>query len=199
MKSMRFVLITCATTMLIVLAAAWSQEPAVPPAAKQACESSAACCDACEAAAARSTNKELKSTQSLVDLTDIAVLRDKFNADQGHPRMIALLSPTCPGCIKSAELFRTEILEKYKDADLKAYVVWLPMLPADARERWDPAIIHDKRATHFWNQQRSIGTWFAEKVQTCEPLGPVAWDVVYLFDATAKWDEIGRASCRERV
>lgn len=144
-------------------------------------------CDACVNAASSVSDTETE-TAVLTDLVRIGPLRERFNADQGVPRAVALLSPVCPGCIKSAELIRSAVLGKYPDTELKLYVVWLPMVPGDARDRWDPDLLSDPRVTHYWNGSRSIGKWFAKNVAECEPLGPIAWDVVYLFGPDATWD-----------
>ena len=36
----------------------------------------------------------LAQSPELLDLQDLDTLRDRFNADRGHPRLILLLSPT---------------------------------------------------------------------------------------------------------
>ena len=80
-------------------------------------------------------------------------------------------------------------MEKYDSTDLKTYVVWLPMLPTDAREKWPPALISDRRARHFWDGKQVIGRWFTDNVKSCDTLGPVAWDAYYLYGRDAKWED----------
>jgi hypothetical protein len=180
---MKSIMTTCLALLAIASAVGFADEAKTHPTIGGA--AIAECCDACIKAAADSPVAE---TAELADLSDIATLRDRFNADAGHPRAIALLSPVCPGCIKSADLIRTSLLEKYKDADLKLYVVWLPMIPGDARDRWNAEILRDDRAIHYWNESKSTGKWFADNVTECEPLGPVAWDVIYAFGPDETWE-----------
>jgi hypothetical protein len=157
----------------------------------------ATCCDACVKATNASETEASSLSAKLADLDRIEDLRDKFNTDRGHPRAVALLSPVCPGCIKSAELIQSAILDRYPESNLRLYVVWLPMVPGDARDRWDPESLADDRATHYWNGSRSIGKWFAKNVANCTPLGPVAWDVIYLFGPNTEWgnDSLEAESC----
>jgi len=178
-------LCTFITAFVLSLAAYATDEP---DAGLVASGADAVCCDACtKAAAAKESNEPPAAT--LTDLEEIESLRDQFNADKGHPRGIALLSPVCPGCIASANLIQEQILDAYPESDLRLYVVWLPMVPGDARERWSDARLNDERAVHYWNESRSIGKWFAQNITACEPLGPIAWDVIYLFEPDAEWSE----------
>ena len=50
---------------------------------------------------------------------------------------------------------QSQILQRYPDADLRVYVVWLPVMPLDAR--FDVAdLLVDGRATHFWDNERLV-------------------------------------------
>ncbi len=80
-------------------------------------------------------------------------------------------------------------MEKYPEATLKTYVIWFEMIPSDARDKWDPKLIDDGRAKHFWDADRSVGKWIAQNVDTCQHLGPIAWDSYYLLDDEAAWDD----------
>lgn len=63
------------------------------------------------------------------------------------------------------------------------------MLPTDAKNRWKPELIHNDNATHMWDGQQVTGKWFAQHLDACPKLGPVAWDVFYLFDGEATWED----------
>ena len=80
-------------------------------------------------------------------------------------------------------------MDKYAAEDLKAYVVWLPMVASDERDKWKASLLDDPRMTHYWNEDQSVGRWFTENLKSCDSLGPVAWDVYYLFDKEATWDD----------
>ena len=50
---------------------------------------------------------------------------------------------------------QSQILQRYVDADLRVYVVWLPVMPLDAR--FDVAdMLVDERATHFWDNEQRV-------------------------------------------
>ena len=80
-------------------------------------------------------------------------------------------------------------MDKYVDEDLKAYVVWMPMLASDERDKWKASLLDDSRMTHYWNGSQTVGRWFTENVKSCDSLGPVAWDAYYLFDKDATWED----------
>ncbi|MDQ2676623.1 MAG: hypothetical protein M3Y34_07415 [Actinomycetota bacterium] len=81
------------------------------------------------------------------------------------------------------------ILDRHPTADLKVYVVWLPMLSTDARSRWrfTGHTIDDPRVTHFWDERRVVGRWLAEQAGWDD--GDVMWDVYFLYGAEAEWGE----------
>lgn len=59
------------------------------------------------------------------------------------------------------------------------------MLWGDARESWDGTIMPDARVLHFWDEDRRVGSWFAEHV---EGYRGIAWDTYYLYGPDAVWD-----------
>lgn len=61
------------------------------------------------------------------------------------------------------------------------------MLSTDARSRWRLTghTIDDPRVSHFWDEDRVIGKYFAEQAGWGE--GDVMWDVFYLFGPDAEW------------
>ena len=92
-------------------------------------------------------------------------------------------------CVQGARWVQNEVMNKYADADLKTYIVWLPMIATDERSKWRASLLDDSRIQHFWNEDQAIGKWFTDNLKEYRALGPVAWDAYYLFDKTAKWDD----------
>lgn len=90
-------------------------------------------------------------------------------------------------CVIGASWVRENILEKYPDADLEVYAVWFNMIPGDRRERWNPDLLSDKRVSHYWDEDRLLGSWITKNVPDCDHLGPIDWDSYYLFDTDGKW------------
>jgi hypothetical protein len=73
---------------------------------------------------------------------------------------------------------QNEILSKNPSADLRVYVVWFNMFPGDARWRWDGDGMTDPRVTHFWDEQKTIGTWFSTNLTD---RGSPTWDFYALY------------------
>ncbi len=183
-----FILSAAALAAVTVTASAENQLSETAP------DASATCCEARQSAAvadgASSTEPE-GERPVLHDLTSVAALKDRFNKDRGRVRMIFLLSPTCPMCVRGSKWAEEHIMEAHENADFAAYVVWLPVLPPDTRSEWDPELLDDARAVHFWDEDRIAGDWFQTEMPDCPALGPVAWDAIYLFDEDAVWRDDG--------
>ncbi len=78
-----------------------------------------------------------------------------------------------------------EVLERYPDADLRVYVVWLPVLPLD--ERFAVAdVMVDARASHFWDNDQLVSDDLA---QAFGSEGQLIWDAFFAFGPDAEWDE----------
>ena len=93
-------------------------------------------------------------------------LIDRFNADKDKPRIVALLSPTCGGCIHGARAIMKEAVNAYPDEDFSVLVVWEPMLGSDseAAAGESSAIFEDPRVHQFWDGGRLSGTAYSTQV-----------------------------------
>jgi len=92
-------------------------------------------------------------------------------------------------------------VQRYPDAKLRVFVVWLPVRDEDARNRWDPELLHDLRVTHYWDGQLIAGSWFANNLNELDLLvtNPevaqranelFAWDAYLLFEPSSRWDDV---------
>lgn len=85
---------------------------------------------------------------------------------------------------------RQNILEKHPAAELKVYAVWFSMLPSDSREGWDASLLDDRRVSHFWDENRRVGTWLAERERSgLDYGGPIVWDAYLAFGPNARWGD----------
>ena len=86
-------------------------------------------------------------------------LRDRFNADTDKLRFVALLSPTCGGCLTGARAIQQSVLDSYPDLDIAVHVVWLPMLGADseASAKKSSLMYVDSRVQQYWDVDQSSG------------------------------------------
>lgn len=92
-------------------------------------------------------------------------------------------------CVQGARWVQNEVVKKHADSNLKTYVVWAPMLPGDARDKWPEHLISTDRARHFWDGERVVGKWLTANMKDCPSLGKIAWDAYYLLSKDAKWGE----------
>jgi hypothetical protein len=117
-------------------------------------------------------------------------IKSRFNRDIGKPRLIVLVSPTCPACAGGAQYIEQEILEKFPKLDLQVYAVWYEMLPGDSKAAFPAAkkMMPDARVAHYWDKKKAAGRWFKTNVPSAFNK-PIQWDVYYLYDSDARWEQ----------
>lgn len=83
------------------------------------------------------------------------------------------------------------ILDKYPNADLKIYAVWMPIIRGDSRLAVPRAValLPDLRVSHYWDPNRFSGNFFKKNIVP-DVNASVAWDIFFLYDKDAKWDKI---------
>ncbi len=83
---------------------------------------------------------------------------------------------------------QSEILEAFRDVDLAALVVWVPMLPQDsaAAAAGSANLIPDQRAQHFYDGSRIAGAAVARSLGAD---GQVAWDTYLFYRRGARWGD----------
>lgn len=88
-------------------------------------------------------------------------VRDEFNASSDKVRIVALLSPSCPGC-QSGHAVVGRVLKKFSSPELQAILVWEPMRsddsPAAATQQAEK--VQDTRIWQGWNGNRNLGNLF---------------------------------------
>ena len=91
---------------------------------------------------------------------------------------------------------QTDVLEKNRAADLRVYAVWFDMMPNDSREKWKASLLSDPRVSHYWDEPKSIGSWYAARIDSIRPKltpdskwgdGDVLWDAWLLYGRDATW------------
>jgi hypothetical protein len=62
------------------------------------------------------------------------------------------------------------------------------MLPTDSRDAWDSQFFTDPRVTQWWDADRIVGQWLANKQNIdLGDHGAVIWDAFLLFGTDAQW------------
>ena len=120
---------------------------------------------------------------------DGAELRERFNADADHARLVVLVSPKCPVCLSSSRLIGRHLMSRVDDERVAVYVVWGPMLGGETRDDTAAAtaFLDDPRALHFWTDGHEVAALF--HAGTGLPAEERAWDTFHLYPPGVRWDE----------
>jgi hypothetical protein len=88
-------------------------------------------------------------------------------------------------CLRGASEIQSKVLSKIKDPAVRAYVVWVPMLPMDAAGAVAEATKYmpDRRVSHFWDAEGVLKKDYAAVLQLEQP----AWDVYFAYGRDAEW------------
>ena len=112
-------------------------------------------------------------------------VRREFNASSDKVRIVALLSPACPGC-QSGHAIVGRVLKKFSSPELQAILVWEPMRsddsPTVATEQAKK--VRDTRIWQGWNGNKDVGNLFGKTLD----LHATAWDVYLLYKPGIKWE-----------
>ncbi|HVT15589.1 MAG TPA: hypothetical protein VHQ90_05320 [Thermoanaerobaculia bacterium] len=119
---------------------------------------------------------------------DGAELRQAFNGDQGHVRLLMTLSPTSPYSKMLLRIVQRYVLDPIASSDLRVYVVWEPVARADSEQISYAAshLVSDPRLRQFWSASRFTGHAFAHLAgHDGKPLA----NSFLVFDRDKKWTD----------
>jgi hypothetical protein len=118
-------------------------------------------------------------------------LRADFNRDKGKVRLLFVVDPICPGCLRGLDDVDATLLKKTSDANLQTYVVHVPVLGAKAKDV-APAtkLINNTHVRHYWNESGAFGGLVSNAVDLRSKDGKwvYAWDVWLIYGPEASWD-----------
>jgi hypothetical protein len=80
-----------------------------------------------------------------------------------------------------------DLLERFPQPDLRALLVWLPMVKGDDERAAQVAAarLADGRVLHFWDPELRLGRLFAATLGLPRP----AWDVYLLYAEGTAWSD----------
>ncbi|HEX4002882.1 MAG TPA: hypothetical protein VHX36_09540 [Candidatus Acidoferrales bacterium] len=112
-------------------------------------------------------------------------VRREFNASSDKVRIVALLSPSCPGC-QSGHAVVGRVLKKFSSPELQAILVWEPLRSDDSPEAATEQAekVRDVRIWQGWNGNKNVGKLLGDTLN----LHDVAWDVYLLYKPGIKWE-----------
>lgn len=119
-------------------------------------------------------------------------LRDDFNRDRGFVRLMFLVDPRCPECLRGLEDMGQDVLAKLpKDARVKVYVIHEPVIGGTAHDIPAAAdLLHSTSARQYWNPTGEFGRQMSKTLNFWNGRRWVyAWDTWLIYSADATWQQ----------
>lgn len=119
-------------------------------------------------------------------------LREAFNRGQGTVRLLFVVDPICPGCLRNLDDINKALLSKTDDPRLQTFVVHVPVLGAEEKDVIPAAeLVQNPHAQQYWNASGAFGWKLTEAADLEDGDGePVyAWDVWAIYGPEATWGD----------
>ena len=117
-------------------------------------------------------------------------LHDDFNRDQGFVRLMLLVDPRCPECLRGLADMGDDVLAKLPNgARVKVYVVHEPVIGGSDKDIPAAAeLLHTTLARHYWNPTGDFGRQMSQVLGLLHGSRPVyAWDVYMIYPSSVVW------------
>jgi hypothetical protein len=127
-------------------------------------------------------------------------LRADFNRNMGSVRLLFVVDPVCPTCLRGLADMNRDLFAAAVDPRIYTFVVHEPVLGLARLAPWlRPAggkdvakaelLLNNPNVQHYWNPSGAFGRLLSQAVGLKNPEGPVyAWDVWLLYGPEAKWE-----------
>lgn len=126
-------------------------------------------------------------------------LRADFNRDIGSVRLLFVVDPICPTCLRGLADMNRDLLRNTADARLQVFVVYEPVLgvvcpipglqPAEGKDVPKAAqLLQNPNVHNYWNPTGAFGRLLSKAVGLRNGNQLVyAWDVWLTYGPEAKW------------
>ena len=126
-------------------------------------------------------------------------LRADFNRKIGSVRLLFVVDPICPGCLRGLADMNRDLLRGTADPRLQVFVVHEPVLGVARFAPWLRVAggndvpkaaqqLENPNVQHYWNPTGAFGRLLSQGVGLKNGEGPVyAWDVWLLYGPDARW------------
>jgi hypothetical protein len=127
-------------------------------------------------------------------------LRADFNRKMGTVRLLFVVDPICPGCLRGLDDMNRDLLRVTVDPRLQVFVVHQPVLGVARYAPWlriaggddvpkAAQLVQNPNVQHYWNPSGEFGRLLSKAVGLSNGDGQVyAWDVWLLYGPEAKWE-----------
>ncbi|HEV8332829.1 MAG TPA: hypothetical protein VGQ22_15505 [Steroidobacteraceae bacterium] len=122
---------------------------------------------------------------------DFSQLREDFNRAKGSVRLLFVVDPICPGCLRGLDDMNKDLLSRTKNERLQTFVVHVPVIGAKANNVAAAArLLENPHVRNYWNASGEFGRALAKAVQLKNDKETVyAWDVWLLYGPEAEWTD----------
>lgn len=129
-------------------------------------------------------------------------LRADFNRKVGTVRLLFVVDPICPTCLRGLDDMNRDLLGRTVDPRLQTFVVHEPVLGTARAAPWSrmavgpdvtkaAQLLHNPQVQHYWNASGAFGRMLSQAVGLKKNEYPVyAWDVWLIYGPEAKWEGI---------
>ncbi|MGH8132288.1 MAG: hypothetical protein ACRETP_03510 [Steroidobacteraceae bacterium] len=126
-------------------------------------------------------------------------LRSDFNRHVGSVRLLFVVDPICPTCLRGLNDMDRDLLRGTPDPRMWTFVVHEPVLGTTHAAPWSPKaeakdvvnaaqLLHNAHVEHYWNASGAFGQLLSQGVGLKNGDGPVyAWDVWLIYGPDAVW------------
>ena len=131
---------------------------------------------------------------ALAEMNNLEALKAEFNREAAKTRVIILLSPSCPYCLKGASEIE-RLLTKHRGHPLAVFNVWQPILATDWGQPGTGALhrLSDLRVRQFWDANHIVAAALRQSFEGRDPQpaccfqNGVWWDLMAVFPPGAEW------------
>jgi hypothetical protein len=136
-------------------------------------------------------------------------LRVDFNRKIGSVRLLFVVDPICPGCLRGLADMNRDLLQGTADPRLQTFVVHEPVLGVARYAPWlrvsggkdvpkAAQLLQNPNVQNYWNPSGAFGRLLSQAVGLKNGERQVyAWDVWLVYGPEAKW--VGAAPPRPRL
>ena len=132
----------------------------------------------------------------LQHLASAEELKAHFNRDPSATRVLMLLSPSCPVCLKGTTIIE-RILRERTSQPLTILAVWQPMLSTDWGRPGTGSLgrLSDARVRQFWDAGQHVAQALRasfphrEEALGCCITDGIWWDLIAVFPPGTEWHE----------
>ena len=126
-------------------------------------------------------------------------LRADFNRGIGTVRLLFVVDPICPTCLRGLDDMNRDLLESTVDPRLQTFVVHEPVLGTALAAPWSrlaigtdvpkaAQLLHNPHVRNYWNPSGAFGQLLSQAVGLKNGEHAVyAWDVWLIYGPEARW------------